>query len=334
MSRTRIVSVSLAALMLVSLTISADSAAEDTSFDAGDYWKYSFEADEDGLTMTGSLEMKIDRADTLGGKEVFYIDMSGSGEVSGSVAGMTISGSFDLDGEQVRLKSDFDVLSEDIEMTMEYGAIGLTIEMTMGFETQYDPSRDDFIGDGDMTLNSVQTSEFEATADYWTIIGGETSSESESMSGESTLTVVDESVSITVPAGTFDCCKVKVETTMDGTTETEYRYYSTEVGSYVKQDMATMGMGELELEEYSFGESGGGASSLFGGDNLWLILLVIVVVVAIVAVTIVMRSRRGKTPTPMTPLQPETQIPPPEPGQPQIPPPSEPMQPPQSPPPG
>ena len=207
------------------------------------------------------------------------------------------------------------------------------MDMTMGFETQYAPSMDDFIGDGDMTLNSVQTSEFTATAEYWTTMLGETSSESETMSGEMTLTVVDESVSITVPAGTFDCCKVKVDTTMDGMTETAYWYYSSEVGSYVKQDMTDTGMGELELEEYSFGEGDGGVMSMFTGDNLWLTILIIVVVVVIVAVAIAMRSRRGKTPT--TPPQPETQVPPPpEPGQPQIPPPSEPAQPPQSPPTG
>ena len=132
MSSARFISASLAALMLVSLTASADSAEEDIGFDVGDYWKYSFEAEEDGMIMTGSLEMKIDRTDTLDGKEVFYLDMSGSGNVSGSMDDFTISGSFDIEGEQARLKSDFDLVSESVEISMEIGAMGITVEMTIG----------------------------------------------------------------------------------------------------------------------------------------------------------------------------------------------------------
>ena len=333
MSRTRIVSASLAVLMLASLAISVSSEAEDVNIDVGDYWVYSMDVDEDGMILTGTVEMKVDRTATLGGKEVFYLEMSGSGDVSGSMEDVTISGSFDLDGEQVRLQSDFDVLSEDVTIEMSVGIPGMSLDMSMGFETDYSPSRDDFIGDGDLELNSVQTSEFSATATYWMNMLTVNESDSETMEGESTLTVVDESVSVTVPAGTFDCCKVKVETTMDGSTETAYWYYSEEVGFYVKQDFSAMGMGDMELEEYSSGDDGG-IVSMFTGDNLWLTLLIIVVVVVIIAVALAMRSGKGKAPTPLTPPQPDTQIPPPGPGQPQVPPPGEPMQPPQNPPTG
>ena len=333
MSRTRIVSTSLAVLMLTSLVISVSSEAEDVNIDVGDYWVYSMDVDEDGMILTGTVEMKVDRTATLGGKEVFYLEMSGSGDVSGSMEDVTISGSFDLDGEQVRLQSDFDVLSEDVTIEMSVGIPGMSLDMSMGFETDYSPSRDDFIGDGDLELNSVQTSEFSATATYWMNMLTMNESDSETMEGESTLTVVDESVSVTVPAGTFDCCKVKVETTMDGSTETAYWYYSEEVGFYVKQDFSAMGMGDMELEEYSSGDDGG-IVSMFTGDNLWLTLLIIVVVVVIIAVALAMRSGKGKAPTPLTPPQPDTQIPPPGPGQPQVPPPGEPKQPPQNPPTG
>ena len=186
-----------------------------------------------------------------------------------------------------------------------------------------------------MTLDSVQTSEYTAMAEYWTTFAGGTTSESEDMSCETTLTVVDESVSITVPAGTFDCCKIKAETTVDGSTETEYWYYSTEVGFYVKQDAMATGLGDLELEEYSFGKDDGGIVSLFTGDNIWLTILIIIVVVMIVAAAIAMRSRRGKIPTQIVPPQPGTQMPPPPaPGPSEVPPPGGPIQPPQSPPPG
>lgn len=335
MSKTRIVAASLAILMLASLTASTGSCeVNDLGIEVGDYWVYSMDVDENGLTFAGTVEMKVDRMATLEGKEVFYLEMSGYGDVSGSMDELSLSGSFDLDGDQVRLQSDFDVLSEDIVIDVSVDIPGISMEMSMGFETDYSPSRDDFIGDGDLELNSVQTSEFSATAAYWMSGFGLDKSGSETMSGESTLTVVAENVPVEVPAGTFDCCKIKVETTLNDSTETEYWYYSDEVGFYVKQDFSAMGMGEMELEEYGT-DDGGGIVSMFTGDNLWLTLLIVVVVVVIIAVAIAMRSRRGKAPMPMTPPQPDTQIPPPPgPGQPQVPPPGEPMQPPQNPPTG
>lgn len=333
MSGTRIVSGSIAALMLASLMLSANSAGEGVDVEVGDYWKYSMEMEESGLTITGDLEMKVDRTGTLGGKDVFILELSGSGEVSGSLEGMTASGTVDIMGVEKRLMSDFDIVSEDVLMDMDVGALGITMSMKVGFITSYSPSMDDFIGDNEMALNSEVTSEYSATAEYWTNVLGMNESDSETMSGETTMTIVQESTSITVPAGTFDCCKVKVETTMNGSTETEYWYYSDAVGFYVKRDMGNLGVGELELEEYNTGD-GEGAISMFTGDNLWLTILIIVVVVVIIAVAIAMRSRRGKMPTPMTPPQPDTQMPPPPgPGEPRVPP-VEPMQPPQNPPTG
>ena len=75
MNTTRFASASLAALMLVSLTASADTAGEDLGFEVGNYWKYSFEAEIEGLVVSGSMEMKIERIDTLDGKDVFYLDI-------------------------------------------------------------------------------------------------------------------------------------------------------------------------------------------------------------------------------------------------------------------
>jgi hypothetical protein len=331
MSGTRIVSGSIAVLMLASLMLSASSMGEGLDVEIGDYWKYSMDMEDDGLTITGDLEMKVDRTGTLGGQDIFILELSGSGEVSGSYEGATASGSMDITGVEKRLMSDFDVVSEDITMTMDLDVVVVSMSMEVGFIMSYSPSMDDFIGDNDMTLNSEVTSTYSATAEYWTNVLGMEDSDSETMSGETTMTVVQESVSVTVPAGTFDCCKVKVDTTMNGSTETEYWYYSDEVGFYVKRDMGNLGAGELELEEYNTGEGG---ISMFTGDNLWLTILIIVVVVVIVAVAIAMRSRRGKMPTPMTPPQPDTQIPPPPgPGEPGMPP-VDPTQPPQNPPTG
>lgn len=328
---TRVVSGFIAVLMLASSVFSFSSAGEDVGIEVGDYWKYSMDVDSEGLTMEGSFEMKVADTATLGGKGVFNIDVSGSGSVSGSLDDMTISGSLDIAGSEVRFRSDFDLVSEDVVMDIDVGALGMTINMMIGFSTQYAPSMDDFIGDDNKTLDSVVTCEYSATTESWVNVLGANESESDTVSGERVLTVVEEGVSVTVPAGTFDCCKVKVETTTDGLKETEYWYYSDEVRFYVKQDAGDLGEGTLELEKYSVGGHDG-VVSMFTGGNLWLTGLLIVIVVLIIAVAIAMRSRRRKTPTPITQPQPRTDIPPPPgPDGPEAPP-DEPMQPPFRPP--
>ena len=333
MNLTRIVSGSVAVLMLASLFLTVGAAEEDLGIEVGDFWTYSLDMEEDGMTMSGSLKMKVDGTSTFDGRDIFVVEVTGSGDVSGTLEGQSITGSLDIEGEEKRLMSDFDVVVEDITMEISMSALGMTITMTMGVETEYDPSMDDFIGDDDMTINAVETSEFSAVTETYTEMMGISDSENETVSGERTLTVVDTGVSVTVPAGTFECCKLKVETTMNETTDTEYWYYSDEVGFYVKRDVGGLGEGLLELEDYSHGEEDG-LVSMLTGDNLWLTILLIFVVVVIIVVAVAMRSRRGKTPAPLTPPRPDREMPPPPgPGGPEVPP-GEPMQPPLGPPPG
>ena len=133
------------------------------------------------------------------------------------------------------------------------------------------------------------------------------------------MTVIEVNVSVEVPAGTFDCCKVKVESDTDGFVVTEHWYYSEEVGFYVKMGASSLGaIGDLELEDYSGKDKG--VIGLFTGDNLWITILIIVVVVIVVVVAVGMRSRRGKMPTPMVPLRPGPDAMPPAPDQSPVPP--------------
>ncbi|HIH00612.1 TPA: hypothetical protein HA259_00765 [Thermoplasmata archaeon] len=181
----------------------------------------------------------------------------------------------------------------------------------MGFETEYDSPMDDYIGDDDLTLNSVVTTTADVTETTWADMLGFTESDSDNYTQTVTMTVVETNVSVDVPAGTFDCCKVKVDIETDGYPDsTEYWYYSDEVGYYVKMGASSLGSeGELELEDYSGKD--GGLSGLFSGTNLLIIILVIVVVVVLVAVAIGMRSRRGRGPVQMPPPQPGPAVPPP-----------------------
>ena len=278
------------------------------------------DVDEDGMLMEGSFKVKVDRESTIDSQQVFVLEISGSGDVSGDLEGSTISGSFDITGEQARLKSDFNILSETIEIEMSMSAMGISVSGTLGFETEYDSPMDDYIGDDDMTLNSVVTTTTDTTEDTWADMLGFNESDSDTFSQTVTMTVVETNVSVDVPAGTFDCCKVKVDIETDGYPDsTEYWYYSDEVGFYVKMGASSMGSeGELELEDYSGKDSG--LSGLFSGTNL-LIILIIVVVVVLIAVAVGMRSRRGRGPVQMPPPQPGPAAPPPAPPGEQTPPP-------------
>ncbi|MGB2825767.1 MAG: hypothetical protein WBC49_03925 [Thermoplasmata archaeon] len=295
------------------------SARAGVDVGVGDYWEYTASMDDDGLTMDGSFKLSIESETTLDAHEVFVLDISGSGDVSGAIEDVSISGSFDLTGFQKRVKADFNLVVEEIQMEMEMGGMGITMSGTFGFLTEYDSSMDDYIGNDDLAVDTVVTTSSDATETSWMSFLGMNESDSQTNSRTLTMTVVEVNVSVDVPAGTFDCCKVKVESDTDGFVETEYWYYSEEVGFYVKMGASSLGaIGDLELEDYSGKDKG--VIGLFTGDNLWITMLIIVVVVIVVAVALAMKSRRGKMPTPMVPLQPGPDAMPPAPDQSPVPP--------------
>lgn len=295
------------------------SARAGVDVGVGDYWEYTASMDDDGLTMDGSFKLSIESETTLDAQEVFVLDISGSGDVSGAFEDVSISGSFDLTGFQKRVKTDFNLVVEEIQMEMEMGGMGITMSGTFGFLTEYDSSMDDYIGNDDLAVDTVVTSSSDATVTSWMSFFGMNESDNQTNSQVITMTVVEVNVSVDVPAGTFDCCKVKVESDTDGFVETEYWYYSEEVGFYVKMGASSLGaIGDLELEDYSGKDKG--VIGLFTGDNLWITILIIVVVVIVVAVALAMKSRRGKMPTPMVPLQPGPDAMPPAPDQSPVPP--------------
>ena len=295
------------------------SARAGVDVGVGDYWEYTASMDDDGLTMDGSFKLSIESETTLDAQEIFVLDISGSGDVSGAFEDFSISGSFDLTGFQKRVKADFNLVAEEIQMEMEMGGMGITMSGTLGSLTEYDSSMDDYIGNDDLAVDTIVASSSNATVTSWMNFLGMNESDNQTTSQVITMTVIEVNVSVEVPAGTFDCCKVKVESDTDGFVVTEHWYYSEEVGFYVKMGASSLGaIGDLELEDYSGKDKG--VIGLFTGDNLWITILIIVVVVIVVAVALAMKSRRGKMPTPMVPLQPGPDAMPPAPDQSPVPP--------------
>lgn len=320
MKYTYAVSGVIALLLIATVFCAMPAARAEIDIGVGDYWEYSMDMEDDGMTMDGSFKIKVDSESTVASQQVFILEISGSGDLSGDFDGETISGSFDVSGHQTRVKSDFNVMSETVEIEMSMSAMGITIPASFGFETEYEPSADTFIGDDDMSLDSVVSTTMETTETTWMDMLTMNESDSDTFSQTITMTVVETNVSRTVPAGTFECCKIRVDVVTDGYPDsTEYWYYSDEVGYYVEMGAGSLGSeGSLELEDYSGRD--GGLAGLFSGSNLLIMILIIVVAVVLIAVLLGMRSRRGKAPAPMQPLQPGPETPPPSPWQPPAPP--------------
>ena len=311
-------------LVAVSLLPVAKHAAAAVDVEVGDYWNYEADTDVEGMSLSGTMKMKVTGTEGSGASEVFVIAVSGSGEVSGSTGGFTVSGSADYSGEIKRLKSNFSLVSSDLDMVISVKASGLNMEMTMGILQTYDPALDDYIGDNNpghggtivsrSTVTTTTTMKIEISG-----FPAQTESDTSNDSAVQTIQLAASNESVTVPAGTFDCYKYTCDLELGGMSETLTYYYSDKVGNYVKQEGAAEvmgGFGNGELKSYSYGgNSSGGTSSLFSGTNLLIIIVIIVAILVVVSLVLMMR-KRGKAIAPM-PMQ----MPPPEMGAPPPPPP-------------
>jgi len=313
-------------LVAVSLLPVAKHATAAVGVESGDYWKYEAGADVEGMSVSIAMKMKVTGTEGSGASEVYVITMTGSGDVSGSSGGYTISGDVDFSGESKRLKSNFSLVSSDLNMIMSVKASGQSMKMTIGILQTYSPALDDYIGDDNpgpggtlvsrSTVTSTTTMKIEISG-----FPAQTESDTSTDLAELTIHVATSNETVAVPAGSFDCYKYTYDLDMGGMSESLTYYYSDEVGNYVKQVgmsemMGTFGNGELK--SYSYGGKGsGGTSSLFSGTNLLIIIVVIVAVLVVVSLVLMMR-KRGKAVAPMPmPMQ----MPPPEMGAPPPPPP-------------
>ena len=290
----------------------ATAAADDLAIGEGDWWRYDSSEDMEGMVLDFEYRVKIADVKTMGSHELFVVTIDGTGDVSGNLEGTSVSGEVTMSGVEHRSTSEYSLWFREYVIGMDISAMGMSIGMDMGISMDMASSLDDYIGDDSLDMGAVVASESVATAETWTNILGMNESESETDEISMRMEVVDDSVSVDVPAGTFDCVKIEMVTNMSGSSVTSYYWYSEEVGNYVKivgapEDL--MGIGaDAELKSYSSGGGSGFVSSLMG-ENLWILLLVIAVVVVVIIVVLVV-GRRKKA-TAMAP--PMMQAPPPPP---------------------
>ena len=307
-------------LLVVSLLPLADRGQAATAVEEGDYWTYSSDVDVEGMSLSGSIKMKVTGTEGSGAAEVYVIVLSGSGELSGSYSGYSVSGSVTYSGMLKRLVSNFSLVSSDLEITMSMTMQGETVDMTMGILQTYSPALDDYIGDTIPAHGAtiVSNSDVTTTTTIEMDMLGQHISDSDTYTdynATQTIQIATTNQTVSVPAGEFDCYKYTLTTDTGGDTMVMTYYYSTKVGNYVKStgsgDIST-GFGDSELKSYSYAGNGTGASSLFSGTNLLIIMIVIVVIVVVVLSVVLMIRKRGGAQMQMMP-PPETGAPPPPP---------------------
>jgi hypothetical protein len=298
--------------------LAAPVSGEGVGVGVGDYWEYSFGGDVEGLTMDGLMTQTVVSIDG----DVFVIEQTGSGTVSGTAGDITLSGDLDMSGVSHRQVSDFSMVFNSLAMTMTMSGADFSLDVSLGTEYSYSPAMDDYIGDGVLAVGGSSTSSSTVTIDTWYEVMG--MNETYSVTEDATLTmeIVDANVSVTTDAGTFDCYKVEATGDVGNESLTLVSYYSEEVGNYVKiagDENPLLGLSNMELKSYSYA-AGESSAGILDGPTMLILVIVVIAALVIVALALVMRSRKKTQMPPMMPPQ-ET---PPQP--PQVPPPPPPAQ--------
>lgn len=303
---------SLCALIALSMTLCAiPVSAEDVDIGVGDYWEYEFGGSYEGMTLDGTYKLKVDDTSerTIGGDttDVFIIDVTGSGDISGVFESTVVTGDLTITGTMIRLKSNFSLASSLMMMNMQMTGTGITFSVDAGMQDSFTPVIDDYVGDEVLQNGAVFESESTVTSAVWFNILG--FNESESMTADTAVRseVVGVDVPVSTTAGDFTCYKIEVSVDGENETLTSYYYYSEDVGNYVKieGDDPVSGFADLELKSYSYSQ-GGSAFALFEDPMVIVLVAVLVAAVILVILALVLR-KKGKAPAQMMP-------PPPPPG--------------------
>jgi len=315
----KVLLLSVCAMLAFSISLCAlPVSAEDVLIEVGDYWEYEFDGTEEGFTMAGTYKLKVaDTTETtVGGDsvDVFVIDITGSGDVTGSFEDISVAGNVEISGTMHRLTTNFSLAWDLIILSMDLSSSGLTFDMDVGTEATFTPVLDDFVGDEQLENGAVFESEILVESAFWTDFLGFNESESSFSEAQIRSEVVGMDVPVSTTAGDFTCSKIEVTVDVDNETMTTNYYYSEKVGNYVKIEGdgdALFGFSSIELKKYSYSGSGG-AFALFEDPMMLILIAVIVAVVIIVVLALVLR-KKGKAPAQMVPPPPGYVPPPPPP---------------------
>lgn len=245
-------------LIVVTLPFSAFSvAAERNNIEIGDYWEYLVNALLPGSIANISFTYRIEIAD----ENTKIIDGISSPVLVGKIAigdSSPTSGGFTGTGIAVFVKSNFSLVSTSI--TTKFILFNGYSTVLIHSEEDYNPPFDRYVGDDNLSVGTRMTSSTTITSSGWTDFGGLNTTMPVTTSFENvTLEVVASNVSVTVPAGTFDCYRIQITT--NGTSS--FWYYSDRVGNYVKmEESSSVANGVIELASdmqllrFSYGDTG------------------------------------------------------------------------------
>jgi hypothetical protein len=296
-----------AVLLAIGISITSMPGAEaDVDIAVGDFWRYGFEGTSDNLTIAGELTFEV--ASATEGSYMLSID--GSGDVSGTLDDLSVGGEVAFRGTMERLRSNFSQVESTVVIDMSLTSGGFSFTAAIGVIEQYRPSVDDYIGDDNPTQGVKVNSSCEVRTETWFNILGFNETESSIDNVTATLEVLEENVTVVVPAGTFKCYKVGIEIDSGDDVSTEFVYYSDEVGYYVKMDGSDLmagGISSLELVDYSYGAADDGGILSLLVDNWWVLLVIAAVVVIVVVMA---AATRPKPPAPVTVPPPPQSLPP------------------------
>jgi len=215
----------------------ADAPSPSATLAVGDWWKYSFQTSVEGLTLTGPITETLASHQTITVQSIDYdsyrVTLTGTGSVTGNVAGYSITGSWTISGDDYMRTSDLaDVKAHlSLQISVQIAAPVPNNSFTLTQVT-------------DSTKNPPsQTLQFPlATGNHWSVtLTSTTSTTTYSSTNPTPLTnvttttesqssdVISNSVT-SVPAGSFDAYLVRTNKS-SGYTE---NYYSPEVENMIK----------------------------------------------------------------------------------------------------
>ena len=300
----------LLALLFASALPAREVTAANASVSKGDFWEYQSNIGEliPNITSSGPLTLRMEVIqelsqpvpDTTVSQEVWRVGITGSLSTTINVNGTIYSPNFSITGSMDRLSSNFSIvnLSLTAKATVTFF---IEIPITLAVSASASPPIHDYIGTDPHVVGTTVTSRSSVNASESFGIGFPSIPVQQSENVSLTLTVVRTGVSVTVPAGTFDCVEVKAEsrTGIVGNLTSGLWYYSTKVGNYVKLQGADLGIASIlganaTLVSYSHRSN---AFSLTSGTGLIILIVVIVAIVAIVTGVLMMRKKGGAAQT-------------------------------------
>jgi hypothetical protein len=282
----------------------------------GNHWVYEGGMDFEGIEVSGGMTYEFVEADTLTvGSESYEVNvLKVTGSLSGATddfMGITASVEVVIDGFTYEVAGSLASVKEDMHMwanmTIGTGSFALVTRMETHDVTTYSPAMlSGFVegetGTGDEWDETVNVS---STSTTW-VDGDVDDPVTDEHTETYSYSIAATEESVTTDAGTFSCLKM-TETDSEG--DYTIYWYSSDVGSWVKLSMFTMGEStpymSLELTEYSYS-----ADSDIMVLLPWIIGIVAAVVV--IAVVLMVMRKRGRSPAQMA-VAPEEPPPPPSP---------------------